>query len=112
MCKHLTHEFIEGRRLHLVNRRKVTIDRSTVESSMPEAHRQYKLFTVLPAIDAALQRIEAGDYGYCHDCGEGIPQKRLELRPEACRCVSCQEAFEKVNSPQEVVREHPLFARA
>jgi RNA polymerase-binding transcription factor DksA len=38
----------------------------------------------------ALQRVEGGSYGTCVDCGTAVPEGRLEARPEAARCVSCQ----------------------
>jgi len=40
-------------------------------------------------IDAALGRIEAGDYGWCVQCGEAIPARRLELDPTVSTCVAC-----------------------
>lgn len=40
-------------------------------------------------IDAALIRIEEGDYGYCAECGEEIPAKRLDVDPAVPRCVKC-----------------------
>ncbi|MFK7943866.1 MAG: TraR/DksA family transcriptional regulator [Paracoccaceae bacterium] len=43
----------------------------------------------LRAIEAALQRMESDDFGWCDDCGEAIPQGRLELDPCAPRCVGC-----------------------
>jgi DnaK suppressor protein len=48
----------------------------------------------LAAIDAALQRIEAGTYGECIDCGVTVPVARLHAAPEAGRCIVCQEKFE------------------
>ena len=42
-------------------------------------------------VEAALQRIEQGTYGTCVDCGKPIPAARLEVRPEAARCVADQE---------------------
>ena len=48
----------------------------------------------LGTIDAALQRIEAGNYGECTDCGVQIPPARLQVAPEASRCIGCQEKFE------------------
>ena len=39
---------------------------------------------------AALARIEANTYGRCVDCGGEIPEGRLDARPDAARCVSCQ----------------------
>ncbi len=38
---------------------------------------------------AALARIEAGEFGYCEDCGEPIVEGRLRLDPATLRCVSC-----------------------
>lgn len=39
---------------------------------------------------AALERIEQSRYGRCLDCGHEIPEGRLEARPDAARCVTCQ----------------------
>ncbi|MPY76269.1 MAG: TraR/DksA family transcriptional regulator [Alphaproteobacteria bacterium] len=43
----------------------------------------------LQRIDAALGRIEAGEYGYCLNCGEAIPIARLEFDPAVATCVDC-----------------------
>lgn len=40
-------------------------------------------------IDAALGRIENGEWGYCLQCGEEIAQKRLQHDPSAPRCIGC-----------------------
>jgi len=40
-------------------------------------------------IDAALQRVEDDEYGWCAECGEAIEDKRLELDPAAPRCAAC-----------------------
>jgi DnaK suppressor protein len=42
------------------------------------------------AVLEALHRIELGTYGTCADCGKGVPEGRLEAKPEAARCVACQ----------------------
>jgi DnaK suppressor protein len=42
---------------------------------------------------AALDRIEAGRYGRCVDCGHDIPEGRLEAQPAASRCVNCQAKY-------------------
>lgn len=44
---------------------------------------------------AAVERMDAGTYGACIDCGNQIPEERLSFRPEAARCLSCQERFEQ-----------------
>ena len=48
----------------------------------------------LEQIDEALQRIEAGTYGQCIDCGVAIPAARLHAAPEAARCIACQDKLE------------------
>jgi DnaK suppressor protein len=45
---------------------------------------------MLRNIDAALKRIDNGDYGICRDCDEAINPKRLEFDPTALRCIECQ----------------------
>lgn len=40
-------------------------------------------------IDAALARVDAGEYGYCVECGEAIDPKRLHIDPAAPRCQGC-----------------------
>ena len=43
----------------------------------------------LKRIDAALERIDSSDYGFCLTCGEEIELKRLELDPAAAQCAAC-----------------------
>ncbi|HEU5199910.1 MAG TPA: TraR/DksA C4-type zinc finger protein [Ktedonobacterales bacterium] len=45
-------------------------------------------------VERALERLAAGSYGLCDDCGQPIPPKRLEARPTATLCVSCQSQRE------------------
>jgi DnaK suppressor protein len=45
-------------------------------------------------VEAALARIEAGTFGRCIDCGKEIPEGRLEIKPEAARCLEDQAKFE------------------
>lgn len=45
-------------------------------------------------IEAALARIDAGTFGRCIDCGKEIPEGRLEIKPEASRCLEDQAKFE------------------
>ena len=40
-------------------------------------------------INAALERLDSGDYGYCVTCDEPIGSKRLELDPSTPLCVAC-----------------------
>lgn len=51
--------------------------------------------TQLLAVEAALERLDDGSYGTCANCGDPIPQPRLEAVPWARYCVSCQEKVEQ-----------------
>ena len=44
----------------------------------------------------ALTRLESGRYGTCVDCGDNVPEGRLEARPEAARCVRCQAKYDRM----------------
>ena len=46
------------------------------------------------ALQAALVRIEAGDYGECAECGNGISEARLRADPAAMHCVECAGRME------------------
>ncbi|GLK71055.1 RNA polymerase-binding protein DksA [Ancylobacter dichloromethanicus] len=54
--------------------------------------RQRKL---IAKIDAALDRIDDGSYGYCEETGEPISLKRLEARPIATLSIEAQERHER-----------------
>ena len=50
---------------------------------------------VLDQIEAAIERIEDGNYGRCEECGEKIPKSRLDAIPYATQCVQCALQQEK-----------------
>jgi DnaK suppressor protein len=54
--------------------------------------RQRKL---IAKIDAAMQRLEDGTYGYCEETGEPISLRRLEARPIATLSIEAQERHER-----------------
>jgi DnaK suppressor protein len=54
--------------------------------------RQRKLVS---KIDAALRRIDNGEYGYCEMTGEPISLKRLDARPIATMTLEAQEKHER-----------------
>ncbi|MEO1919140.1 MAG: TraR/DksA family transcriptional regulator [Paracoccaceae bacterium] len=58
------------------------------QQAMAKATRQNRTAEI-QAIKNGLIRLDEGEYGYCEDCGEDIPAKRLELTPTAVRCVGC-----------------------
>ena len=54
--------------------------------------RQRKL---VAKIDAAIRRIDEGEYGYCEETGEPISLKRLDARPIATLSLEAQERHER-----------------
>ena len=66
-----------------------------------EIDRSFELRTrdrerkLINKIDATLQRIEDGSYGYCDETGDPISIKRLEARPVATLSLEAQEMHEK-----------------
>lgn len=66
-----------------------------VDENLASIHRHVH---ELREIDAALVRIERGDYGACIDCGEPIPRERLEAYPTASRCIDCQGVYERTHA--------------
>lgn len=50
----------------------------------------------LAAVDDALKAIELGTYGICERCGKPISPERLEVKPEATLCVTCQAEVERL----------------
>lgn len=64
------------------------------EGSAPDeimGARRTSIQRVLEEIDAALERLDAGDYGTCPRCGKPIPAERLEILPYARCCVGCRQ---------------------
>lgn len=70
----------------------------------------------LQEIDMALERMDAGLYGICEDCGRPIGEARLEAFPSATTCIECQQRREA--APDRFVRPieekvlNPPFGRS
>lgn len=47
----------------------------------------------LRRIDAALERINEGEFGWCEECGEAIAEKRLDIDPTTAYCATCAAAI-------------------
>lgn len=50
---------------------------------------------LIAKIDAAIERIANGSYGYCEETGEPITIRRLEARPIATLSIEAQERHER-----------------
>jgi RNA polymerase-binding transcription factor DksA len=53
----------------------------------------------LREVENALKRINTGTYGICIDCAQAVDPMRLELSPQAARCLPCQENAEHARQP-------------
>ena len=49
----------------------------------------------LSDIAGALRHMAEGNYGRCLDCESDIPIERLEVRPDALLCTTCQQRYER-----------------
>ena len=69
----------------------------------------------LDDIEIALERIEAGTYGTCMECGGPIGEERLEVFPSALNCIECQAKREagpdRFHRPIEEQVLNPPFGR-
>jgi DnaK suppressor protein len=61
------------------------------EMTAPERTQAENL---LRAVNAALDRIDAGTFGKCRDCGQLIGEDRLEAIPWTRYCITCQEVID------------------
>lgn len=68
------------------------MDEIQMQAMSKETERRRK--DELSRVEAALKRIEEGEYGYCVACGAEVRPKRLELDPAAPNCIDCASAGE------------------
>ncbi|HET7310447.1 MAG TPA: TraR/DksA C4-type zinc finger protein [Mycobacteriales bacterium] len=77
-----------------------SVDQHPADSgtTLADADREEASLEVMLAqqerVRGALARIDAGTYGQCVTCGRDLPDERLDARPEAERCVDCQQKAE------------------
>ena len=73
------------------------IDRASLETDKSlDLRTKDRARKLILKIDAALERIEDGTYGYCEETGEEIGIDRLMARPIATLCVEAQERHERM----------------
>jgi DnaK suppressor protein len=67
------------------------IDRTVQESDMGlELRNRDRERKLIKKINEMLAKIDAGEYGYCDNCGVEIGLNRLEARPTATLCIDCK----------------------
>ncbi len=72
-------------------------DRASIETDRAlELRTRDRARKLIAKIDAALERIENGTYGYCEETGEPISLRRLEARPIATLSIEAQERHERM----------------
>lgn len=55
---------------------------------------------LLEQVEAAIERIEAGTYGVCQQCGRRIDAQRLQAVPYASHCIDCaRDHRDQIESP-------------
>ncbi|VAX24059.1 hypothetical protein MNBD_NITROSPINAE01-815 [hydrothermal vent metagenome] len=69
------------------------MDAMQVQAMNAESVRRRKVELV--KIEAALRRIEEGDYGYCVKCDEEISKERLQVGLSAPMCIDCANKSEQ-----------------
>lgn len=79
----------------------VDIDPDEGDAEITEREKNAALIGVLENrlqdIQMALRSIEKGSYGTCARCGKPIEPGRLEVKPDATLCVSCQSEVERLS---------------
>jgi DnaK suppressor protein len=71
-------------------------DRASSETDQSlELRTRDRMRKLIKKINQALDRIEAGTYGYCEETGEPIGLARLEARPVATLSIEAQERHER-----------------
>tara|TARA_B110000263_G_C15304772_1_gene509782 strand:+ start:265 stop:684 length:420 start_codon:yes stop_codon:yes gene_type:complete len=72
-------------------------DRASLESNRAlELRTRDRGRKLISKIDAAMRRIDAGEYGYCEVTGDSIDIRRLIARPIATLSVEAQERHERM----------------
>lgn len=71
-------------------------DRASEETDRAiELRTRDRMRKLITKIDAALRRIDEGEYGYCEVTGDPISLKRLQARPIATMSLVAQEQHER-----------------
>jgi DnaK suppressor protein len=53
------------------------------------AARARRLDTRRSRVESALSRVRDGEFGWCSECGDEIPRRRLDLDPTITTCIGC-----------------------
>jgi RNA polymerase-binding protein DksA len=90
----------ELRNLREMMQAEVDVEPDEGDAEIFEREKNAALIAVLERrlsdISAALRSMAKGTYGICDRCGKQIELERLEVKPDATLCVSCQNEVERL----------------
>lgn len=90
----------ELRNLREMMQAEVDVEPDEGDAEIFEREKNAALIAVLERrladISAALRAIDKGTYGICDRCGKPIELARLEVKPDATLCVTCQNEVERL----------------
>ena len=90
----------ELRHLREMMQAEVDVEPDEGDAEIFEREKNAALISVLDRrlldIESAIRSIEKGKYGICTRCNKPIEVERLEIKPDATMCVSCQSEMERL----------------
>ncbi len=90
----------ELRHLREMMQAEVDVEPDEGDAEIFEREKNAALISVLDRrlvdIEAAIRSIEKGKYGTCSRCNKPIEVERLEIKPDATMCVTCQTEMERL----------------
>ena len=91
--------------LHGLHLRRGDLVATQAHDSLDQAQTDIVMDQTVRAINAdwqttkevrtALSRVQSDAYGFCEECGDRIPARRLDAIPWASRCAPCQSGIEE-----------------
>ncbi len=89
-------------------RTEVDVELDEGDSEVFEREKNAALIAVLEIriqdIQMALRSIEKGSYGTCARCNKQIEPARLEVKPDATLCLTCQQEIERLSRRSRPIR--------
>jgi RNA polymerase-binding protein DksA len=104
-----THIAEELEHLRELMQAEVDVEPDEGDAEIFEREKNAALIAVLERkmsdIETALRSIEKGQYGTCERCGKQIELERLEVKPDATLCLSCQKEVERLTRRNRPTRQ-------
>jgi len=101
LLKEQEHAQEELNRLRELMQTEVDIELDEGDAEVFEREKNAALIAVMETrlqdIQSALRSIEKGSYGICARCGKAIEPGRLEVKPDATLCLTCQQEIERLS---------------